>query len=818
MLIKYYNNSELSYATRCRYNKFNFTEFASEEQKSVLLGDGAYTQIKTSKNNICNYVTITDNETVTRWYVQKYIYLNGGQVTLYLQRDVIGEFGLSNCFGQIERGYTESILRNRKELELNEILTKRIPLKPDITQYGNYVVGSHDNEMWGILYIVKPSDGTTNLSINIPEFTPQAVDYEFLPQATYVPGATPSYYIEFRIAFSVDDAEFTTTDIYGNVSESVKPVYTIRITFNFTASSTGKVSFNNSASVSVYKSASPEFQLPYDLYINLGKGYSGKNNENLAQTIGNAVASKLVSYSTSTNDYYNITKNVVISDTPRDYDGVIVKNDDKYYKYRYYNSSYIQYDTTTSDKTAFLNYIIGFITKENTKISIDSIDIKDNTHETVTIKAQMTANIKLLRYTELTAEEAGTFTFDLSKSVVDEPFLVYVMPLYDISIYDSNNNKLYDISKEKAFYIYNTIIEATSGDNGQLVDAQIYPYCPILTSVACEIKTIPIFNINSSCYYHNCTVQLQPYSDIKKEYIVHEYAIISPEQSSKFTFNFYDYINNVEDNNGINYAKMNIVIKTALKPYSIISSAVIQAESGALKGLKYDSDLNGSTPSSGGFESSLSTNAYEEYVRNNSNYLSLFAIDKEELQKQNQVERVNDITSSVVNSVTAASMGAIAGGSLGDTGIFNSTGTKVAAAAAGAGVAGTVVAGAMTAQYFVNESLRNYEEQIQQQRFDLTIGTIKNLPNSVSRISSFNEIILKDFYYVLNVYECSEVEKNIVDNFIARYGYGIGVFDYVVNYYKEGWFLRSTLISSSFAMNLHEIAQKELAGGIYYYE
>ena len=72
MLIKYYNNEELAYANRKRYRSFSFTPFSQEVQKSVLLGDGANTQIKTSRNNICNYVTIDD----TRWYVTSYVYMN----------------------------------------------------------------------------------------------------------------------------------------------------------------------------------------------------------------------------------------------------------------------------------------------------------------------------------------------------------------------------------------------------------------------------------------------------------------------------------------------------------------------------------------------------------------------------------------------------------------------------------------------------------------------------------------------------------------------------------------------------------------------
>ena len=56
-----------------------------------------------------------------------------------------------------------------------------------------------------------------------------------------------------------------------------------------------------------------------------------------------------------------------------------------------------------------------------------------------------------------------------------------------------------------------------------------------------------------------------PYIDIKKEYICRTYSLVSPEQSSKFDFNFYDYFNNVSSEvNGINYYTAEITVKTAL--------------------------------------------------------------------------------------------------------------------------------------------------------------------------------------------------------------------------------------------------------------
>ena len=136
MIIKYYTDSDLAYANRKRRRSIeNYTTDLTENQKAVKLGDGAATSIITSEANLCNYVTIGD----TRWYVVSYTYLNGGQIQLNLRRDVVGEFGLEGCVGKIERGYTTSFLRNRKELDLNQRLINRIPLISTDDTYGLFV-------------------------------------------------------------------------------------------------------------------------------------------------------------------------------------------------------------------------------------------------------------------------------------------------------------------------------------------------------------------------------------------------------------------------------------------------------------------------------------------------------------------------------------------------------------------------------------------------------------------------------------------------------------------------------------------------------
>lgn len=796
MLIKYFDNQSLAYATRKRYRNITLEPFAQEEQRSVLLGDGATTTIKTSKDNICNYVTIDD----TRWFVTSYIYLNGKQVQLNLQRDVIGEFGVSNVFGKIERGYTNGILKYRKELSLNQVLKKRSYIIPDTNKYGNYSVNSHEQEIWGLLYLTKPANGEDTKTINIPAFAPNISDDPFIENNTkYNISESYDSYIYFIVGFKtgINSSVFAKRRITIRFNENnIKNYYRFTVTV-----SENNVGYNG-----------------IEVHIDSGQNQSEIERvvDSLCWNIGTNVAAALNGNSFIPG--FSLPTAVEISsDIPYNYNNITIEKDNKYIKYttsqiseRNYGSGGISQTlihniaSYISNKSIIPGYTTGVCTFRE-----DDADYGGNNYNTIT---------KLLvTYSELNNEESGSLVLNFNEDVVNEPFFILAFPLYNVTI--TKNEESYVINKENAFNIFNTVIQYLSGESGYIVDAQIYPYCPQLTGVASKLNGYPFFNISASNYEYNCSVSLYPYTDVKKEYIKREYSIIAPDQSAKFDFNFYDYVNSFSDNNGTNLAKMTIRVKTALKPFSIVCSAVIIPTPNSLKGITYDSDLRGCKPSSGGFECSLTSNEYQTYLRNNSNYQQIFAKQQESLAKQHQVEHNNEVASAVINSVSASMMGAIGGGAMADAGIWSDiTGAKAIGAGIGGAAAGAVVAGMMTWQTVENDKLRRYEYNLQQEMFDLQIGTIKNLPNSVNRISSFNEIVLRDFWFTIETYECTEEESIIVDSYLNSYSYLIGVYDYISNYVNEGWFIRAKVISSSYAVNLSVIADTELKGGVYIYE
>lgn len=823
MIIKYYNNSELSYSSRQRYHTFNFSPFSQEEQGKVLLGDGANTSLKTKRENLCDYVTIDD----TRWFVTSFIHINGGQVKLFLQRDVVGEKGIDGMYGKVERGFTDSILKNRKELSVNEVLKSRKKLIPNTNVYGNYTVNNHDNELWGIMYFAKPSEIDPNtgepfpdsLTINIPAFAPDYVNYPL---------------IEDGSKFSVlSDSNVTQNfTIYFTYSNQYEPynhaslAYDVKIEYfrengywDYVITKT-----EVAPSAAARRALIHTYQFRFDNdneERRLGVFVNKNTLEHASVNILDFIADKTISNQNAGIKFPQFPEN--IPEEQLDYNNVTVKEGTNFYSFTSSESITKTYGSTSFDDLSNLfetevddkPMVLPLSNGENHNMyPLFNFPFEDYPAGSSVFYSEFDLKVKTYKRTQIDEADAGNITIDLTQQLVDEPYSILVFPLYDVNIGGSTNHK---IQKKQAFMIFNTVVQYLSGDNPYLIDAQIYPYCPVLTGISSQINGYPFFKINSNTYNHNCKVQLLPSSDVKFEYITRKYSIISPEQTGKFDFNYYDYFTEIENINGVNQKELNILIKTALKPFSIISAAVITPSLDSIIGITYPSDLRGPQPSSNGFECSLSSNAFETYKRQNSNYQQIFGLQKEELALQHQTEKVNEITGAVVNTVTATAFGAIGGAALADYSFLGSS-ARGAGAAVGAGVAGAAVGAAQGIQVSQNEKLRDFEKNLQQQNFDLAIGTIKALPNSVNRISSFNEIILQDFWYVIETYECTDYEKTIVRDFIDNYGYGIGVFSFVKNFYKSGWFLRSTLIKSGLVPNLHNIASNELMGGIYYYE
>lgn len=826
MQLFYYKDDRLTYASRKRYINIPIPYFSEETQKKVSINDGARTTIKTSSNNLCDYVIMVDkNDKKYRWFVIAYEYLNSEQIILHLQRDVIGEGGISllgSAFGKIERGYTETVLRNRKELSLNQQLQKRIPLKPNSNVHGNFTITPTNNvdEVWGILYFVKPKpDEIEGNTFNIPisSFSPKYNNNITVSQNTeYILKNSIKTELRERILIGIE---------YKENFKTVDEIYLINIGYDcdFTnnkyiiknANITLKESSKNTGFVNINKSTI-KINIDHDFGFSILDN-SEKFCYDLLNTFISLHANSVIENNTSL--ILPDLSSFNIEDV--DYSGENIKYSGNIYTILSDKNTNVNKGGLTNNSNGIINDLISLLRSVNISSFIKYPYFVSVANPDTYFKFSDNIYCTTVKYLfNLIDNYSGDIVIDLTKSLIDEPYYLLVFPLFDCTISGYNKQSQlvsYSISRDNAFHIFNEIISYLSGETPFIVDAQIIPYCPDLDEVSCELddnnNKYPVFNVISNSFYIKCNVSADDLGidyDVKKEYIKKHYSIISPEKTGKFDFNYYDYFVSRRD--------FTITIKIALKPFAVISSAVIDRDTNSLVGNVFETDLMGCQPSSNGFECSLSSNAFETYRRQNANYQQIFALQQQEMQKQHGVERVNEVVSGVVNTLSIGAMGAIAGASLADAGIGSLFGTRSVGAAVGAATSSAVVGGAMTAQYLINEDLRKYEEYLLKERFNLEIGTIKALPNSINRIASFNEIILREFYFVIEVYKCTIDEEAIVENFINNYAYGIGVYDLFSIYCSYGKFLRGDVITSNLITSLHNILKNELGGGIYLYE
>lgn len=882
MYIKYIKETSLALTTRKRYssnafpiiskqldnNKLANGFFRTEEQKKISLGDGVNTSVKTKSINICDYVIMGTNEEVsvniTKWFVVYYEYLNGGQIILYLRRDIIGEKGLTNLFGKVDRGYLDNtnVLINRKELSVNEILKNRVHLKTDqiisgYTKAGSYnvSVSNNDEELWGIFYFVKDRAKLTE-TFDIPEFSKVDFNLEVGDIKGNVISDGGVVFFDLKIAIPTAGTGATW---YCRAN--------IRLTFRNGALVVDEPKPSVIIATSPQTSGSGKY-IRCILTDDQGRGL-GLLDASLVKTIVTKILYN-VAYKYAELYNNNIVPDGVINTTIRQsdidfssYDGKIAKSNGRYYNCSISQIPNYQSDTEGNTENSrskndefVMNAIEGTLpfdirtslgNQHIVQISADvhnyggSADFEHSYYFTV-----INYSIYWVNFTEITSNEANAITLEDFGDIVDEPFFIMAMPLYSVNIdgYTENN-----LSKENCFKAFNSIIKGLSGENSFLIDAQIVPYAPELKSYV-ELKhytedtqgnsindfTIPLFYLKSSSYERVCTKQftigdytvsdmsmniLKVFANKKKEYCKKQYSIVSPEQSGKIAFNFYDYVNSSWINN--NTYNMRFIIKIALKPYSVIASCIIDRGSAgsefSLEGITYNSDMRGCQPNSGGFQASLASDQFQTYKRQNSNYQQIFNKQQEMLGEQHKAERVSEVTQGIMNTIAATVSGAMAGQAMTDAGIWGDmVGAQAVGAITGAATFGVIAAGANIAQGIVNEHYRQYEYKYKQDMFDLSIGTIKNLPLSVNRISSFNEIILKDFWFCLEVYECTKKESDIIDTFIENYGYAVGVYGYFSAYATNHCFVKGEILKSDLPVNLHQVAESDLGMGIYYYE
>lgn len=171
----------------------------------------------------------------------------------------------------------------------------------------------------------------------------------------------------------------------------------------------------------------------------------------------------------------------------------------------------------------------------------------------------------------------------------------------------------------------------------------------------------------------------------------------------------------------------------------------------------------------GDFSISYLSDAWVNYQIQNKNYNNIFNREIENLETQYHYQDIMNIA----NIGAGTLQGAISGGNIGSVG-------GLVGAAIGAGVGGLLSAAGGAADYYIAKQLQAETLNYKTDLFGYQLDNIKALPNSIAKTTAYNSI--NKIFPSLEMYECTDEEKQAVAKKIAWNSMSVGIVDKIENY------------------------------------
>ena len=270
----------------------------------------------------------------------------------------------------------------------------------------------------------------------------------------------------------------------------------------------------------------------------------------------------------------------------------------------------------------------------------------------------------------------------------------------------------------------------------------------------------------------------------------------SPNYAASFDFS-------VAKNKGVGYWQVDCSYKP-YQPYIHVAPN--------WKGL-YGSNFNDARGliCTGDFSIDLMSDKWQEYQINNKNYQEIFNRQIQTLDLQQRIASRNEIWNAVAGGVQGAATGT-AGGALAG-GIYG--------AAAGAIIGGAASTVGAVMDIDNNRQLRADARSSALDMFNYNIGNVKALPNTLTKVSTFN--INNKIFPFYEIYEATSEEIGALRRRLEYRGYNLGIVGTLSDYwvkdkYFKGKLIRLEAVLDSTLGDSHfvECINSELMSGIYW--
>ena len=241
----------------------------------------------------------------------------------------------------------------------------------------------------------------------------------------------------------------------------------------------------------------------------------------------------------------------------------------------------------------------------------------------------------------------------------------------------------------------------------------------------------------------------------------------SPNYAASFDFS-------VAKNKGVDYWQ----IDCSYKPYQPYIHVAPN-----WRGL-YGSDFNDARGliCTGDFSIDLMTDKWQEYQIQNKNYNEIFNRQIQSLDLQQSIAKRQEIFGAVAGSLSGAMSGATTGALAGGL-----------PGAIGGGITGlgiSAVGGVM--DIIDNQKLRDDARSSQFDMFNYQLGNVKALPNTLTKVSTYN--INNKIYPFYEIYEATSEEIGALRQRLNWRGYNLGIIGQLSDFQVEGKYFKGKLI------------------------
>lgn len=680
-------------------------------------------------------------EIVSRWFIVESERIRGGQWKLYFHRDVIVDFYNiiieSPCF--IEKANLDvnnPLIFNYEDMTFNQI------------KKAEYLLKDESNSAWLVAYCAKDA---TNLS--------GSVSTNLLDKLSYIPlnsSIQEWEFYEYTTNLFKGPAQNGQFELNIAVGPVMSPVY-YRMTIN---EKTGACSFRQIAAVSA---------------SNLLQYIGAISTADIASRVKQKMHE--LGLSNFNADNYSFVHTQARTDELNSYNGKLLEASGEFYNCSI--STTYKNETISIESGNLFNYLntlftsLNFIGPANTQ----------------TFKYNFSANnytVNLKRKTNIGIDY--NITEDALRIVTeDAPYNIIAIPYNDITIKGPAN---LNFTNSQAIAI-STIMSIQEDHQTNIYDIQLLPYCPVpdLISNPGEItftsehqfsKVIDknggntvsvIVNVPNGRFEGSIPFTIKTATSALERKVKNEcdkYRLVSPNYSNYFDFS-------AEKNYGVSLFTFDCDYKP-YNPYIHINPD--------FKGL-YGNDYNDPRGLVCGGDFSLAQigDAWKQYQIQNKNFQASFDRQIQNMELTNSIQKKVDVVSAIAGTLQGGVSGAMTGGMTGG-GVRTAIG----------GVAGAVASGiAGIADVRYNEMLRNETIDYTRDQFGYQLGNIQALPQTISKISAFNNN--NKIFPVLEYYSCSEEEKNALRNKIKYNGMTVMVIDILANYLQsENTYIKGKII------------------------